>query len=79
MVDAIDLGSIVFRRESSSLSYPTLLFTKNMRELSEIVQELVENSNSMNQVDSKTAIQYVIEAFESGMEKARDLIKNDNQ
>lgn len=56
-----------------------LLFTKNMRELSEIVQELVENSNSMNQIDSKTAIQYVIEAFESGMEKARDLIKNDNQ
>lgn len=50
-----------------------------MRELSEIVQELVENSNSMNRVDSKTAIQYVIEAFESGMEKARDLIKNDNQ
>lgn len=50
-----------------------------MRELSEIVQELVENSNSMNQIDSKTAIQYVIEAFESGMEKARDLIKNDNQ
>lgn len=50
-----------------------------MRELSEIVQELLENSNSMNQVDSKTAIQYVIEAFESGMEKARDLIKNDNQ
>lgn len=79
MVDAIDLGSIVFGRESSSLSYPTLLFTKNMRELSEIVQELVENSNSMNQIDSKTAIQYVIEAFESGMEKARDLIKNDNQ
>lgn len=50
-----------------------------MKELSEIVQELVENSNSMNQIDSKTAIQYVIEAFESGMEKARDLIKNDNQ
>lgn len=50
-----------------------------MKELSEIIQELVENSNSMNQIDSKTAIQYVIEAFESGMEKARDLIKNDNQ
>lgn len=50
-----------------------------MKELSEIVQELVENSSSMNQIDSKTAIQYVIEAFESGMEKARDLIKNDNQ
>lgn len=44
-----------------------------MRELSEIVQELVENSNSMNQVDSKTAIQYVVE---SGMDKARNLIKN---
>lgn len=50
-----------------------------MRELSEIVQELVENSNSMNQIDSKTAIQYVVEAYEAGMEKARDLIKNDNQ
>lgn len=79
MVDALDLGSSAFGRESSSLSYPTLLFTKNMKELSEIVQELVENSNSMNQIDSKTAVQYVIEAFESGMEKARDLIKNDNQ
>lgn len=47
-----------------------------MRELSEIVQELVENSNSMNQVDSKTTIQYVVEAYEPGMDKARNLIKN---
>lgn len=76
MVDALDLGSSAFGREGSSPSYPTLLFTKNMRELSEIVQELVENSNSMNQVDSKTAIQYVVEAYESGMDKARNLIKN---
>lgn len=37
-----------------------------MPELSEIIQDLVENSNSMNQIDSKTAIQYVVEAYESG-------------
>ena len=56
---------------------PTLHFyLLNMKELSEIIQELVENSNSMNQVDSKTAIQYVVEAYESGMDKARNLIKN---
>lgn len=42
-----------------------------MPELSEIIQDLVENSNSMNQIDSKTAIQYVVEAYESGMDKAR--------
>lgn len=42
-----------------------------MKELSEIIQEMVDNS--MNQVDSKTAIQYVVE---SGMDKARNLIKN---
>lgn len=47
-----------------------------MKELSEIIQEMVDNGNSMNQVDSKTAIQYVVEAYESGMDKARNLIKN---
>lgn len=41
-----------------------------MKELSEIIQ--VDNGNSMNQVDSKTAIQYVVE---SGMDKARNLIQ----
>lgn len=49
-----------------------------MKELSEIIQELVDNSNSMNQIDSKTAIQYVVEAYESGMEKARSLITNEH-
>ena len=47
-----------------------------MKELSEIIQELVENSNSMNQIDSKTAIQYVVEAYEAGMDKAKELIKD---
>ena len=47
-----------------------------MKELSEIIQEMVDNGNSMNQIDSKTAIQYVVEAYESGMDKARNLIKN---
>ncbi len=49
-----------------------------MKELSEIIQEMVDNGNSMNQVDSKTAIQYVVEAYESGMDKARNLIKDNN-
>jgi hypothetical protein len=39
-----------------------------MKELSEIIQELVDSSNSMNQIDSKTAIRYVVEAYEAGME-----------
>jgi hypothetical protein len=47
-----------------------------MKELSEIIQELVENSNSMNQIDSKTAIQYVVEA---GMDKAKELIKDSGE
>lgn len=47
-----------------------------MKELSEIIQELMEDSNSLNQIDSKTAIQYVIEAYEAGMNKAKDLIKD---
>ena len=28
----------------------------------------------MNQIDSKTAIQYVVEAYEAGMDKAKELI-----
>lgn len=50
-----------------------------MKELSEIIQELVENSNSMNQIDSKTAIQYVVEAYEVGMDKAKELIKDSGE
>ena len=45
-----------------------------MKELSEIIQELVDNS--MNQIDSKTAIQYVVEAYEAGMNKAKELINS---
>ena len=47
-----------------------------MKELSEIIQELVDNSNSMNQIDSKTAIQHVVEAYEAGMNKAKELINS---
>ena len=50
-----------------------------MKELSEIIQELVENSNYMNQIDSKTAIQYVVEAYEAGMDKAKELIKDSGE
>lgn len=50
-----------------------------MKELSEIIQELVENSNSMNQIDSKTTIQYVVEAYEAGMDKAKELIKDSGE
>lgn len=50
----------------------------NMKELSEIIQELVDSSNSMNQIDSKTAIVFVTEAYESGIEKARSLITNEH-
>lgn len=49
-----------------------------MKELSEIIQELVDNSNSMNQIDSKTAIQYAVEAYEAGMDKAKELIAVEN-
>lgn len=48
-----------------------------MKELSEIIQELVDNS--MNQIDSKTAIQYVVEAYEAGMDKAKELIKDSGE
>lgn len=54
-------------------------FYSIMKELSEIIQELVENSNSMNQIDSKTAIQYVVEAYEAGMDKAKELIKDSGE
>lgn len=45
-----------------------------MKELSEIIQEMVDNGNSMGQMDLKTAT----EAYESGMEKARSLITNEH-
>lgn len=45
-----------------------------MKELSEIIQEMVDNS----MVDLKTAIVFVTEAYESGMEKARSLITNEH-
>lgn len=48
----------------------------NMKELSEIIQEMVDNS--MSQMDLKTAIVFVIEAYESGIEKARSLITNEH-
>ena len=48
-----------------------------MKELSEIIQELVDSSNSMNQIDSKTAI--VTEAYEAGMDKAKELIKDSGE
>lgn len=63
--------------EGSSPSYPTTFIQLQiMKELSEIIQELVDNSNSMNQIDSKTAIQYVVEAYEAGMNKAKELINS---
>lgn len=59
---------------------PTLHFylLSNMKELSEIIQEMVDNGNSMGQMDLKTAIVFVTEAYESGMEKARSLITNEH-
>lgn len=54
-------------------------FYSIMKELSEIIQELVDSSNSMNQIDSKTAIQYVVEAYEAGMDKAKELIKDSGE
>lgn len=75
LVDALDLGSSTEMCESL-LPYN---FYSIMKELSEIIQELVENSNSMNQIDSKTAIQYVVEAYEAGMDKAKELIKDSGE
>ena len=45
-----------------------------MKELSEIIQEMVD----MGQMDLKTAIVFVTEAYESGIEKARSLITNEH-
>lgn len=50
----------------------------NMKELSEIIQEMVDNGNSMGQMDLKTAIVFITEAYESGIEKARSLITNEH-
>ena len=47
-----------------------------MKELSEIIQELVDSSNSMNQIDSKTAIRYVVKTYETRMDKTKELIKD---
>lgn len=76
LVDALDLGSSAARRESL-LPYNFYLLS-NMKELSEIIQEMVDNGNSMGQMDLKTAIVFVTEAYESGMEKARSLITNEH-
>lgn len=46
-----------------------------MKELSEIIQEL--RDNTLSQIDVVEAIQYTVEAYESGMEKARTLISNE--
>lgn len=43
-----------------------------MKELSEIIQEMVDNGNSMGQMDLKTAIVFVTEAYEFGIEKAHN-------
>lgn len=76
LVDALDLGSSAARREG--LSPYNFYLLSNMKELSEIIQEMVDNGNSMGQMDLKTAIVFVTEAYESGMEKARSLITNEH-
>ena len=45
-----------------------------MKELSEIIQELVDSSNSMIQ-----KLLYVVEAYEAGMDKAKELIKDSGE
>lgn len=75
MAELVDLGSSTEMCEGSR----PYNFYSIMKELSEIIQELVENSNSMNQIDSKTAIQYVVEAYEAGMDKAKELIKDSGE
>lgn len=47
-----------------------------MKELSEIIQEL--RDNTLSQIDIAEAIQYIVEAYESGMEKAKMLINNED-
>lgn len=46
-----------------------------MKELSEIIQDL--RDNTLSQIDVVEAIQYIVEAYESGMEKAKGLINNE--
>ena len=74
LVDALDLGSSAVRVR---VPYNFYLLS-NMKELSEIIQEMVDNGNSMGQMDLKTAIVFVTEAYESGMEKACSLITNEH-
>lgn len=76
LVDRHGLGPCAARREGSS-PYNFYLLS-NMKELSEIIQEMVDNGNSMGQMDLKTAIVFVTESYESGMEKARSLITNEH-
>lgn len=64
--DSVSLGSSPYN----------FYLLSNMKELSEIIQEMVDNS--MGQMDLKTAIVFVTEAYESGMEKARSLITNEH-
>ena len=64
LVDRHGLGPCAARREGSS-PYNFYLLS-NMKELSEIIQEMVDNS--MGQMD--LAIVFVTEAYESGIEKA---------
>lgn len=64
--------------EFESLLPYNFYLLSNMKELSEIIQEMVDNGNSMGQMDLKTAIVFVTEAYESGMEKARSLITNEH-
>lgn len=73
MVVTSDFGS-----ESPGSSPYNFYLLNNMKELSEIIQEMVDNGNSMGQMDLKTAIVFVTEAYESGMEKARSLITNEH-
>lgn len=44
-----------------------------MKELSEILQELIDSSNS-DRIDVKTAMISIAEAYEAGMNKASKLI-----
>lgn len=64
--DSVSLGSSPYN----------FYLLSNMKELSEIIQEMVDNS--MGQMDLKTAIVFVTEAYESGIEKARSLITNEH-
>ena len=50
-----------------------------MKELSEIIQALVDSSNSKQQIDSKPTIRYVVEAYDAGMYNAELLIKDSGE